>query len=135
MLMEKGDFIIREKSLRDLFCVLCAEDVPMEKKVQQLRKYEDWLFRRNIGQIREAKLALLRELLWLMYGDRLKLLEAAMRDRESPAGEEASGSPAVLVKAAHFALGGITEEEVSDIMEMMWLMKADGVGARELPFL
>ncbi len=135
MLMEKGDFIIREKSLRDLFCVLCAEDVPMEKKVQQLRKYEDWLFRRDIGQIREAKLALLRELLWLMYGDRLKLLEAAMRDRESPAGEEVSGSPAVLVKAAYFALGGITEEEVSGIMEMMWLMKADGVGARELPFL
>lgn len=59
-----------------------------------------------------------------------------MRDRESPAGDnEASGSPAVLVKAAHFALRGITEEEVSGIMEMMWLMKADRVGEQELPFL
>lgn len=130
MLMEKRGASGRE--LCELFYTLSTRGIPMERKITQLRRYEDHLLQRDVCWVREAKLALLRDLLWLMYNDKLDLLESALRDRHKP---EKGATPSSLVKAAEFALGGITDEEASGIMELMRIMRADGMGGQELPFM
>lgn len=131
MLIEKRGASDREQ-LCELFYTLSTRGIPMERKITQLRRYEDHLLQRDVCWVREAKLALLRDLLWLMYNDKLDLLESALRDRHKL---EKEATPSSLVKAADFALGGISDKEASDIMELMRIMRADGMGGQELPFM
>lgn len=131
MLSGNKCFVIRDTALRELYGVLCAEDVPSELKQLQLREYEDHLCRRE----RQIKLSFLTELLWLTGGAGMDAWETAFQNREKPVHEGMAVDVDCLVKAASFALGVVTEEEVYQILQTIKGFKENGVETQEMPFL
>lgn len=132
MLVSDKEAAVQEKELYGLFYTLSATGVSLEEKITQLREYEDFLLRRDTCWVREAKLALLRDLFWLVYEDELDTLEKALKDRKKLSQGDGMDR---LVKAADSALGGISDGEASEIMDILRLMKADSMGIQELPFV
>lgn len=124
-------FMIHNPMLRKLYETLIAKDVPLELKQSALREFEDYM-----GVLEnQAKIQFLTETLWLTCGEDLDALQVSFEKREVKSGDKLSVEDKdSLVRALVFALGGISEEEISGVMGMLEKFKKSCAGSNELPF-
>lgn len=134
MLTMKGKesvFLIHNPMLRKLYETLTAEDVPLELKKSALRDFEGYMGVRE----RQAKMRFLTETLWLTCGEELDALRSSFAKRAIRSDDRLSVEDKnSLVRAMVFALGGISEEEVSGVMGTLEKYKESDTGSNELPF-
>lgn len=134
MLTMKGKesvFLIHNPMLRKLYETLTAEDVPLELKKSALRDFEGYMGVRE----RQAKMRLLTEMLWLTCGEELDALRSSFAKKDVKSEDKLSVEDKdSLVRALVFALGGISDEEISGIMRTLEKYKESDTGSNELPF-
>ena len=124
-------FLIHNPLLRRLYETLVTKDVPLELKQTALRDFEDYME----ASERQAKMHFLTEVLWLTCGEDLDALDSAFAKKEVKSGDKLSVEDKdSLVRALVFALGGISEEEVSGVLGKLKKFKESDTSGNELPF-
>lgn len=124
-------FLIQNNRLRQLYETLTAGDVPLELKQMTLRNFEDYM---RVLE-RQAKMHFVTELLWLTCGEDLDALQISFAKKDVKSDDKLSvGDKDSLVRAVVFALGGISEKEISGVFGMLDEFQKSGTGSNELPF-
>lgn len=124
-------FLIQNDRLRRLYGTLITGDVPLQLKQMALRDFEDYM--RALE--RQAKMYFITELLWLTCGEDLDTLKLALEKRGVRSEDKLSVEDKdSLVRAVVFALGSISEKEISGVLGMLEKFQKIDTGSNELPF-